>query len=300
VPGGVCRGSGRSPGVGTCDGLVRRCDRAAGSAGRADIAGRLDCVARAGGNPAQQMEPQDWAAAWSTGHGMNRDEAVAYALSTRRDRESTQMIMNDDRPPRRNVLRKSGHGWPEANPRPLRTRASPGQRERRARKADQGGTAHIPSRASGRSSPWRSPPPSARSGGAGRSTRPHAAESSDLADRRLPGRQAKNEVDWGDRIYQAVKDQIKRLELGERVEVQRVHEASTTRSRPPFGDSRKATMVLWGWYDDLNVRPRFELLQTARQFESGLGPAPKDLVGFDLDLRSDPRRWPISSLSSWD
>jgi len=28
----------------------------------------------------QQMDPQAWAVAWSAGHGMSSDEAVAYAL----------------------------------------------------------------------------------------------------------------------------------------------------------------------------------------------------------------------------
>jgi tetratricopeptide (TPR) repeat protein len=104
------------------------------------------------------------------------------------------------------------------------------------------------------------------------------------------GRQAKKGVDWGDRIYQQVKDQVARLDLGGRVEVQRVYQAfDDAEQARKFGDSRKATIVLWGWYDDINVRPRFELLQTAKEFESGLGPPPKDLTDFDLYLRSGPQ-----------
>jgi tetratricopeptide (TPR) repeat protein len=118
--------------------------------------------------------------------------------------------------------------------------------------------------------------------------RPPKAVTVLIAD--FEGRQAKRGVDWGDRIYQQVKDQVARLNLGERVEVQRVYEAfDDAEQARKFGDSRKATMVLWGWYDDLNVRPRFELLQTAKEFESGLGPPPKDLTDFDLYLRSGPQ-----------
>jgi tetratricopeptide (TPR) repeat protein len=104
------------------------------------------------------------------------------------------------------------------------------------------------------------------------------------------GRKATKGVDWGDRIYEEVTDQIERLDLGGRVEVQRVYEAfEDAEQARKLGNSRKATIVLWGWYDDLNVRPRFELLRTAKQFESGLGPPPKELTDFDLYLRSGPQ-----------
>jgi len=104
------------------------------------------------------------------------------------------------------------------------------------------------------------------------------------------GRKATKGVDWGDRIYEQVSDQIEKLDLGGRVEVQRVYEAfDNAEQARKLGDSRKATMVLWGKYDDLSVWPRFELLQTAKQFESGLGPPPKDLTDFDLYLRSGPQ-----------
>jgi tetratricopeptide (TPR) repeat protein/uncharacterized integral membrane protein len=104
------------------------------------------------------------------------------------------------------------------------------------------------------------------------------------------GRKATKGVDWGDRIYEEVKDQVERLDLGGRVKVQRVYEAFEDAGQArKLGDSRKATMVLWGWYDDFNVWPRFELLRTARELESGLGPPPKDLTDFDLYLRSGPQ-----------
>jgi hypothetical protein len=51
----------------------------------------------------------------------------------------------------------------------------------------------------------------------------------------------------------------------------------------------KATMALWGKDDDLNVWPRFELLRTAEQFKTDLGPPPKELADFDLYLISGPQ-----------
>jgi tetratricopeptide (TPR) repeat protein len=121
-----------------------------------------------------------------------------------------------------------------------------------------------------------------------RATRPPRAVTVLIAD--FVGRKATKGVDWGDRIYEEVKDQVERLDLGERVEVERVYQAfDDAEQARKLGDSRKATMVLWGWYDDFNVRPRFELLQTAKKFESGLGPPPKDLTDFDLYLRSGPQ-----------
>jgi hypothetical protein len=70
------------------------------------------------------------------------------------------------------------------------------------------------------------------------------------------GRQAKKGVDWGDRIYEEVKDQAEALALGERVDIQRVYEAfDDSEQARELGDSRKATMVLWGKYDDIRRWP---------------------------------------------
>jgi tetratricopeptide (TPR) repeat protein len=118
--------------------------------------------------------------------------------------------------------------------------------------------------------------------------RPPKAVTVLIAD--FEGRQAKRGVDWGDRIYAEVNDQVDRLDLGDRVEVQRAFEAfDSPEQARKLGDSRKATMVIWGKYDDVSVWPRFELLRTAKRFESRLGPPPEELADFDLYLRSGPQ-----------
>jgi hypothetical protein len=70
-------------------------------------------------------------------------------------------------------------------------------------------------------------------------------------------------VDWGRRIFERVDAEVRRLELGDRVEVRRVFESfgdgKAARAR---GDDLKATLVLWGWYDDAGVSPHFEATLT--------------------------------------
>ncbi len=118
--------------------------------------------------------------------------------------------------------------------------------------------------------------------------RPPRAVTVLIAD--FEGRKARTGIDWGDRIYMEVEEQVERLDLGGRVEVERLYEtfADSAQARKA-GDARKATMVLWGKYDDRNVWPRFELLRTAKRFEADLGPPPKELADFELYLRSGPQ-----------
>ncbi len=119
-------------------------------------------------------------------------------------------------------------------------------------------------------------------------TRPPKAVIIMVAD--FAGPKATRGVDWGQRIYQRVKADIGRLGLGERVEVRRVFEdyASSEQARAA-GTRQKATLVLWGSYDDLGVSPQFEILRSARRYSSVLEAPQIDLVDFDLYLASGPQ-----------
>ncbi|MGQ9683398.1 MAG: tetratricopeptide repeat protein [Anaerolineae bacterium] len=103
------------------------------------------------------------------------------------------------------------------------------------------------------------------------------------------GQKATKGVDWGRRIYTRVKGEIARLKLDEQVEVRRVFESyDSSEQARRAGEAQKATLVLWGWYDDLAVSPHFEMLRSARPFQERLIAAPVDLVDFDLYARQGP------------
>lgn len=104
------------------------------------------------------------------------------------------------------------------------------------------------------------------------------------------GDQAKKGVDWGRRIYERVKTQVDDLKLTEQVEVQRVFESfdGSAQARTA-GEKQKATIVLWGWYDDEGVSPHFELLRKAGRFQENLAAPPQDLADFDLYVKSGPQ-----------
>ena len=119
-------------------------------------------------------------------------------------------------------------------------------------------------------------------------TRPPKAVIVVVAD--FDGQAATKGVDWGRRIYERVKDQVARLELGDRVEEQRVFESyADSEAARKGGAARKATVVLWGWYDDVGVSPHFELLRAAQKFAPSLAALPQDLTDFDLYVRSGPQ-----------
>jgi tetratricopeptide (TPR) repeat protein len=104
------------------------------------------------------------------------------------------------------------------------------------------------------------------------------------------GQQATKGVDWGRRIYERVKEQVDQLNLGARVEVERVFEAfGSSELAAELGSARKATVVLWGWYDDIGVSPHFELLRSVKRFESGLAAPPQDLTDFEVYIQSGPQ-----------
>jgi tetratricopeptide (TPR) repeat protein len=119
------------------------------------------------------------------------------------------------------------------------------------------------------------------------------------------GERARIGVNWGRRIFEQVEAQVDRLQLGDSVDVQRVYEpfADADEARQA-GDARKATLVLWGWYDDLGVSPHFELLRQAARFKellvaappnTGSGPqampaaSPQDLTDFSAYVGSGPQ-----------
>ncbi len=104
------------------------------------------------------------------------------------------------------------------------------------------------------------------------------------------GDQANRGVDWGRRIYERVKGEVDTLNLGDQVEVQRVFESfDDSAAARAAGDKRKATIVLWGWYDDEGVSPHFELLRNAARFRENLAAPPQDLADFDLYVKSGPQ-----------
>lgn len=119
-------------------------------------------------------------------------------------------------------------------------------------------------------------------------TRPPKAVIVLVAD--FEGQEATKGVDWGRRIYERVKGQIAELALDARVEVQRVFEGyNSSEEAQTKGAARKATIVLWGWYDDVGVSPHFELLRKAERFEEKLAAPPQDLTDFDLYVHSGPQ-----------
>jgi tetratricopeptide (TPR) repeat protein len=102
--------------------------------------------------------------------------------------------------------------------------------------------------------------------------------------------QATKGVDWGHHIYTRVKDQVDKLNLGERVDVQRVFEAyQSSEEAREAGEAHKATIVLWGFYDDVLVSPSFELLRTAEKFEPTLPAPPQDMSEFEVYIHSGPQ-----------
>lgn len=120
------------------------------------------------------------------------------------------------------------------------------------------------------------------------STRPPKSVIVMVAD--FSGDKANKGVDWGRRIYERVKGDVTDLNLNERVDVERVFEAFEDSSEArAAGQKRKATIVLWGWYDDEGVSPHFELLRTAERFRENLAAPPQDLADFDLYVKSGPQ-----------
>jgi len=104
------------------------------------------------------------------------------------------------------------------------------------------------------------------------------------------GEQATKGVDWGRRIYDRVKEQVDQLDLVERVDVLRVYKSfSESDEAREHGEKLKATVVLWGWCDDVGVSPHFELLRTAKEFETALAAPPRDLTDFDVYIESGPQ-----------
>ncbi|HOQ98473.1 MAG TPA: tetratricopeptide repeat protein [Anaerolineae bacterium] len=97
-------------------------------------------------------------------------------------------------------------------------------------------------------------------------------------------------VDWGRRIYLQVRDQLSKLGLDGQVEVRRVFETfDDPAAARAAGQAQKATLVLWGLYDDLGVEPHFEVLRSARPYAGLLATAPVNLVDFDLYARTGPQ-----------
>ncbi len=84
------------------------------------------------------------------------------------------------------------------------------------------------------------------------------------------GSQASRRVDFARRIYDQINAEMQ--DVGAQVEVQRTSEtykdAESARTR---GTERKATLVIWGWYDDAGVSPHVELLQVPTLLRESFG-----------------------------
>ncbi|MBI2846050.1 MAG: tetratricopeptide repeat protein [Chloroflexi bacterium] len=98
------------------------------------------------------------------------------------------------------------------------------------------------------------------------------------------GSAATRSVAYDRQIYERVSAELVRLGLDEEVELRRVFEAySDSAAARAAGESRKATLVIWGWYDDAGVSPHFELLRTLTPFAASLGEV-SYLQNFDLNI----------------
>jgi hypothetical protein len=96
------------------------------------------------------------------------------------------------------------------------------------------------------------------------------------------GSQATRRVDFGRRITEETKTRVQRLKLDATIDVKRSYQTyPQAEAARAAGEARKATLVIWGWYDDVGVNPHFELLRAIAPYEAGLRRS-ADLKTFDL------------------
>ncbi|MDW8267522.1 MAG: tetratricopeptide repeat protein [Anaerolineae bacterium] len=99
-----------------------------------------------------------------------------------------------------------------------------------------------------------------------------------------PGARA---VNYARRIETGLNEALNQLQV-EGVYVERSYEVYTEKDARAKAAARKAAVVIYGWYDDAGVNPRFELVRAPQQYLPLLKQAPIVLADLDrLELRVD-------------
>jgi len=94
-------------------------------------------------------------------------------------------------------------------------------------------------------------------------------------------------VDYARRIESGLSQALKDLKV-EGVYVERVNEVYSTGDARDKAAARKASVVIYGWYDDAGVNPSFELVRSPQQFAPIVKQATVGLASLDrLELRVD-------------
>jgi len=99
-----------------------------------------------------------------------------------------------------------------------------------------------------------------------------------------PGARA---VNYARRIETGLNEALGQLKV-EGVYVERAYEVYTEKDARTKAAARKAAVVIYGWYDDAGVNPRFELVRAPQQYLPLLKQAPITLADLErLELRVD-------------
>lgn len=94
-------------------------------------------------------------------------------------------------------------------------------------------------------------------------------------------------VNYARRIETGLNEALSRLKV-EGVYVERAYEVYTERDARARAATRKAAVVIYGWYDDVGVSPRFELVRAPQQYLPLLRQASVALADLDrLEVRVD-------------
>ncbi len=94
-------------------------------------------------------------------------------------------------------------------------------------------------------------------------------------------------VNYARRIEAGLNEALRQLKV-EGVYVERAYEVYTERDARARAAARKAAVVIYGWYDDAGVSPRFELVRAPQQYLPLLRQASVALAGLDqLEIRVD-------------
>ncbi len=94
-------------------------------------------------------------------------------------------------------------------------------------------------------------------------------------------------VDYARRIEAGLNESLRKLKV-EGVFVERSREVYTENDARSRAAARKAAVVVYGWYDEAGVNPRFELVRTPEQYLPILKQSAVELASLDrLELRVD-------------
>ncbi len=105
-------------------------------------------------------------------------------------------------------------------------------------------------------------------------------------------------VDYSRRIEAGLSQALKELEV-EGIYVERVSDVYTEADARGRAATHKATIVIYGWYDDAGVSPRFELVREPRQFAPIVKQTAVGLASLDrLEVRLDKELRELSYLAT--